>query len=177
MPKQFLKRLMPDHNKIRTHKSLQIFGTLLHDPNLWHLNRRSVAAGFGIGLFVACIPLPLHMLIAAALAIPLRANLPLAVTVVWFNNPFTMVPIYYFGYRLGAYLLGASGLPQASDFDPGIEWLMTEGWNILQPLLLGGILLGVVCGMAGYFAMRLLWRQHVVSRWRAKQRRWAGRKV
>lgn len=177
MPKQLLKRLMPDHDKIRTHKSLQIFGTLLHDPNLWHLNRRSVAAGFGIGLFVACTPLPMHMLIAAALAIPLRANLPLAVMAVWINNPFTMVPIYYLGYRLGAYLLGTSGLPRASDFDPGIQWLMTEGWDILQPLLLGGTLLGVVCGVAGYFAMRLLWRQHVVSRWRAKQRRWAQRKI
>lgn len=170
MPKKFIKRFMPDHNKIRTHKSLRIFGTLLHDPNLWHLNRRSVAAGIAIGLFVAFLPLPMHMLIAAALAIPLRANLPLAVGVVWVNNPFTMVPFYYLGYQLGAVLMGSAALPRETDLDPGIDWLLNEGWDILQPMLLGGVIVGLICAVLGYVGMRLLWRWHVVHRMRARQR-------
>ncbi len=162
---------MPDHHKIRTHKSMRVFGTLLHDPNLWHLNRRSVAGGFAIGLFVACIPLPLHMLIAAALAIPLRANLPLAVGVVWVNNPFTMVPIYYLCYRLGALLLDSSVEPSQTDLDPGIDWIMSEGWDILEPMFIGGVIAGLACALLGYAGMRLLWRCHVVHRMRLKQRR------
>jgi uncharacterized protein (DUF2062 family) len=170
MPKKFINRYMPDHNKIRTHKSLRIFGTLLHDPNLWHLNRRSVSAGIAIGLFVAFLPLPLHMLIAAALAIPLRANLPLAVAAVWINNPFTMVPLYYLGYHLGAVLMGSSAVPHTADLNPGIDWLFTEGWDILEPMLLGGLIVGLICALLGYVGVRLLWRWHVVHRLRARQR-------
>ncbi len=170
MPRKFIKRYMPDHNKIRAHKSLRIFGTLLHDPNLWHLNRRSVSAGIAIGLFVAFLPLPLHMLIAAALAIPLRANLPLAVGTVWINNPFTMVPFYYLGYHLGAGLMGSSAVPHAADFNPGIDWLLNEGWDILEPMMLGGLIVGLICALLGYVGVRLLWRWHVVHRLRARQR-------
>ena len=35
MPKKFLKKWMPDHDKVRKHPHLnKIFGTLLHDPTL-----------------------------------------------------------------------------------------------------------------------------------------------
>lgn len=170
MPKQFIKRFMPDHHKIRTHKSLRVFGTLLHDPNLWHLNRRSVAMGIAIGLFVAFIPLPMHMLIAAAMAIPLRANLPLAVGVVWVNNPFTLVPMYYFAYWLGARLIGSSVEPRQTDLDPGIDWLLNEGWDILEPMFIGGVLAGLASALLGYSCIRLLWRAHVVHQLRQKQR-------
>ena len=170
MPKHFIKRFMPDHNKIRTHKSLRIFGTLLHDPNLWHLNRRSVAMGTAIGLFVAFLPLPMHMLIAAALAIPLRANLPLAMGVVWVNNPFTIVPFYYFVYQLGATLLGREAPPRETDIDHGIDWLLNAGWDMLLPMMLGGVIVGMICALLGYVGMRLLWRCRVVRRLHVKQR-------
>ena len=58
MPKKLIKRYMPDHRQIREHKHLQLFGSLLHDPNLWHLNRRSAAGAFAVGLFVRLYPFP-----------------------------------------------------------------------------------------------------------------------
>jgi hypothetical protein len=46
-------KYMPSPESIKENKNLQFLGDKLHDPNLWHLNRRSVAAAFAVGLFVA----------------------------------------------------------------------------------------------------------------------------
>ena len=69
MAKEFIQKLLhkfiPDHDVIKQHKNLQFLGDKLHDPNLWHLNRRSVAMAFAVGLFGAWIPTPGQMAIAA----------------------------------------------------------------------------------------------------------------
>jgi uncharacterized protein len=77
MPKRLIKRLLPDYDVLRNHKHLQLFGTLLHDANLWHLNRHSASGAFAVGLFMAFIPLPFQMIFAAGAAILFRVNLPL----------------------------------------------------------------------------------------------------
>ena len=56
---------------------LSIFGSILHDANLWHLNRRSASGAFGIGLFFAFWPFPFQMILVVMMAIPLRVNIPL----------------------------------------------------------------------------------------------------
>jgi hypothetical protein len=96
MPRRLLRRYLPDHRRIREHRHLQFFGDRLHDPNLWHLNRRSVAGAMGVGVFVALLPTLGQMAVAAAAAIWLRVNLPLAVAMVWITNPLTMPPIFFF---------------------------------------------------------------------------------
>ncbi|NOX92117.1 MAG: DUF2062 domain-containing protein, partial [Gammaproteobacteria bacterium] len=74
MPKRIIKRFMPNPQMIRNHKHLQFLGTLLHDPNIFHLNRRSVSGAFSVGLFMAFVPIPLQMIFAAIGAIVLRVN-------------------------------------------------------------------------------------------------------
>ena len=74
MAKKLIRRYLPDPHKIRDHKHLRLFGTLLHDPNLWHLNRRSVSGAFAVGLFMAFVPMPFQMIPAAALAILLSTS-------------------------------------------------------------------------------------------------------
>jgi uncharacterized protein (DUF2062 family) len=81
--------------EIKGHKNLSFLGEKLHDPNLWHLNRRSVSAAFAIGLFAAWIPTPGQMVIAAIIALYFRANLPISVALVWITNPLTMPPMFY----------------------------------------------------------------------------------
>ena len=107
MPKKLIKKYMPDHETIRNHPHLnKIFGTLLHDPNLLHLNRRSVSMAFAVGLFMAFVPVPFQMVLAAAAAIIIRCNLPISVGLVWVSNPFTMPPLFYFCYLVGTWILG-----------------------------------------------------------------------
>ena len=106
MVKKHIKRFIPDTHKIRDHKHLKVFGKLLHDPNLWHLNRYSVATAFSVGLFFAFVPVPFQMVLAAGAAIMVRSNLPVSVVLVWFTNPLTMVPIFYFALKIVSLVVG-----------------------------------------------------------------------
>lgn len=169
MARQFLKRYLPDHQQIREHKHLRVFGERLHDPNLWHLNRRSVAGAMGIGVFVAFIPVPAQMILAAAAAIWLRVNLPLAVAMVWITNPITMPPIFYGTYKVGAWLLNMPAKPV--EFEPSLSWVLHETNALWWPLLLGSLAMGAVLGVAVYGAVRLAWRLYVIRKRRTRLRR------
>ncbi len=172
MPKKLIRRYLPDHHTVRDHKYLRFLGSLLHDPNLWHLNRRSVAGAFAVGLFVAFIPVPVQMVLAAVVAIFLRVNLPVAIALAWITNPLTAAPIYFFTYKLGAWMLGTE--PHAFAFEPTLHWFIDKLELIWKPLLLGSLVTGVVSAVVGYFSILLLWRLHIVSKLRDKRRRRAS---
>ena len=168
MPKKFLKRYLPDHDKIRRHETLnRLFGKLLHDPNLLHINRRSVSGAFFVGLSMAFVPVPFQMALAAGLAIYSRVNLPISVGLVWITNPLTMPPMYYFCYELGQLILG--GTLQDVHFELSIEWLQTVLGEIWQPFLLGSFIAGMVSASIGMITVRLLWRLQVVRRWQKRK--------
>lgn len=169
MPKKLIRRYMPDHHTIREHRHLRFFGTLLHDPNLWHLNRRSASGAFAVGLFTAFVPVPFQMLLAAAGAIAFRVNLPLSVALVWLTNPLTMAPMFYSTYRLGAWLLGLPSRGEGFHFELSYEWLVTELGAIWEPFLLGCFAAGTVSAVIGYLGIRGLWRLHLVKHYKARK--------
>jgi len=160
MPKKYIRKFLPDPHKIRDHNSLKIFGELLHDPNLWHLNRKSVASAFAVGLFCMWIPIPFQMVLAAAIAILVRSNLPISAALVWITNPLTMAPMFYFAYELGALMLNTPA--NQFSFEPSAEWLMNEMLVIWKPFLTGSFTLAIFSALAGFFTVRLLWRLHIV---------------
>jgi uncharacterized protein (DUF2062 family) len=167
MPRHLIKRYMPNPDSIREHKSLRFLGRLLHDPNLWHLNRHSVARAMGIGLFAALMPIPLQMLLAAILAIGVRANLPIGVSLVWLTNPLTMPPVFYCTYKIGAVLMGLP--PKHFPHSLSWEWISEQLNTLWQPFLLGSLVAGVVLGVAGYFLTMGYWRWWVGRQWRQRK--------
>ncbi|HHQ40957.1 MAG TPA: DUF2062 domain-containing protein [Chromatiales bacterium] len=173
MPKRFLRKHLPDHTTFRDHPHLARFGHRLHDPNLWHLNRRSVAGGFAAGLFMAWVPVPFQMVLAAAAAIALRVNLPIAVVTVWVTNPVTMPPLFYLAYKVGAMLLGTR-IDHVS-FELSWHWLTEELRLVWQPFLLGCLVMGTASAAGGYAAARGLWRWWVVRRHRRRLARGRAR--
>jgi uncharacterized protein (DUF2062 family) len=170
MPKKFLKRLMPDHRTIREHRHLRFLGTLLHDPNLWHLNRRSASGAVAVGLFIAWVPIPFQMLVAAIGAILFRVNLPLSSALVWITNPLTMPPMFYFAYLVGGWVLGGVSVDHIA-FELSLQWLTTELVLIWQPFLLGCFIMGTLSAAAGYLTIRGLWRLHLVKYYRTRKLR------
>ena len=169
MPKKFIRKHLPDPHKIREHKALKMFGTLLHEPNLWHLNRKSVSLAFSVGLFFAWVPVPFQMVLAAAIAILVHSNLPISVGLVWISNPFTMPPMFYFAYKFGAWMMGTPELE--FNFEPSFEWLETEMLAIWQPFLTGCFTLAILCSVIGFTSIRLAWRLSVVNYLKAKRER------
>lgn len=170
MPKKFLKRYLPEHRVFREHNRLRHFSARLHDPNIWHLNRRSVSWGMAVGTFLAFLPMFGQMFLAAAAAIYLRVNLPLTVACVWITNPFTAAPIFYFNYRVGTWILGEPSA--AFELQLSLEWLVDELSEIWQPLLLGCVVVGLIGAHLAFGLVRLAWRVHVIGQW---QRRHNGR--
>jgi uncharacterized protein (DUF2062 family) len=170
MPKKFIKKIMPDHKTIRDHKHMQFFGDLLHDPNLFHFNRRSASGAFAVGLFFAWVPVPFQMLLAAAAAIIFRVNLPLSVALVWLSNPVTMPPLFYGAYLLGAEVLGTEA--EEFEFELSWEWLSTSLGNIWEPFLLGCGVLAITSSILGYFAIRGLWRLHLIQHIKERRERY-----
>lgn len=166
MPRRFIKRLLPHHSEIKEHKYLKHLGEQLHDPNLWHLNRHSVSKAVAVGLFLMYVPVPFQMLLAALVAIWLRINLPIAVVLVWISNPFTMPPMFYAAYKLGAWITGHE--PQPIQFEISWEWLSTSLSGIWEPFLLGCFISASLLSIAGYFASQLLWRIITIRNWRRR---------
>ncbi|MFP3345629.1 DUF2062 domain-containing protein, partial [Halomonas sp. SIMBA_159] len=60
---------------------------------------------FAVGLFFAWMPIPFQMVASAAVAIPMRVNLPLSVSLVWLTNPLTMPVLFYLSYLVGCVVL------------------------------------------------------------------------
>jgi uncharacterized protein (DUF2062 family) len=177
MPKKLIKQFMPDHTKIRDHQHLRFFGSLLHDPNLWHMNRRSASGAFAVGLFMAFVPVPFQMLLAAAGAILFRVNLPLSVALVWITNPLTIPPMFYFSYRLGVWLLGAPTGQESFNFELSYDWLVNGLGAIWEPFLLGCFVAGSISALTGYLTIRGLWRLHLVRHYKARKERRKRREI
>lgn len=173
MPKRLLKSFMPNAARIREIKSLQSLGDWIYEPNLWHLNRYSASMAFFVGLFVAFIPIPGQMPVAALVALLVRCNLPLAVGLVWLTNPVTMPPLFYMAYRVGALILDVPAGQMA--FELSFDWLGSQLAYIWQPFLLGCLVCGLFFGSLGYFVISLLWRWRVSIQWTARKRRRANR--
>jgi hypothetical protein len=168
MSKQFFKRLLPDFTAVKGHPKLQFFGKLLQDPNLWYLNRRSLAGGAAVGLFMAFIPIPMQMVVAAATAIYFRVNLPLSVSLVWITNPVTMPPLFYIAYRIGASVLDIPADPSFS-FTLSSDWFLNALDRIWEPFLLGCLIMATLSALTGYLIVSLMWRLQVGRLWQERR--------
>ena len=159
-----LRKLIPGTHEIRRHTFLRrVFGRLLLDPDLWHLSRASVARAVSIGLFMAWVPVPFQMVLAAGAALVARCNLPVAVAMVWVSNPVTVAPLFYAAHKLGEWMLDRP--PGDFRIELSLRWLFEELGNVWEPLLLGCFVLGIASAIVGHILIRLAWRAHTMVSW------------
>ena len=118
------------------------------------INRRSVTRGVSIGLFWAFIPMPMQMLAVIATTPLFRFNVPIAITMVWLSNPFTMPPMYYMEYLTGNFILGQEGI---QNIELSLEWFKTNLSDIFIPLYVGTAFYSIVVSGAIYLLLNRLW--------------------
>lgn len=182
MPRKYFRKYLPHHATIRDHRHLRWARPLLKHPNLWHLNRHSVAGGVAAGLFGGLIPGPVQVLTAALLAIIFRVNLPVAVVTTFYTNPITWGPLILAAYGIGHWVMGGDGADfKEFQFDweqqPWSEFL-PQFWHWLLGLgetyLVGSLILASSLAVLGYVAVQLGWRLYLLAYLRRRQRRQAG---
>lgn len=169
MPRRFFKRFALKRHHFGKRWFLEPFDHLLHDQRLWGIRRRTIVPAFSLGLFVAFLPFPGHLLIGALAALALRVNIPVAALTTFASNPVTIGPMMYLAYRVGRDLLGMP--PRPINFDLSLTWLAETFVHIWQPLMLGCVLLGSLAALLGYIALDLLWRWSIADYLEARRQR------
>lgn len=139
------------------------------DSALWRFTRRSVPRAVALGLLVGILVPVAQFIVSALLALPTRANVPLAMLTTLITNPFTTPVIWALSYHVGAAMLrldAASGvgpidhLMQVTDGWALLEWLTSEG----RVLALGLLVVATISAALGYLASGLMWRWWVARR-------------
>ncbi|HEX6260628.1 MAG TPA: DUF2062 domain-containing protein [Woeseiaceae bacterium] len=169
MPRRFFRKFALKRDRFQGRWFLVPFDHLLHDTRLWGIRRRNVVPAFSLGLFIAFLPVPGHVLIAALTALALRINIPITALTTFASNPLTVGPMFFASYRVGLKLLSLQ--PQPFDFQLSLVWFGDKFVTIWQPLLLGSVLLGSIAALVGYIVLDLLWRASLADYLAAKRRR------
>lgn len=175
--KERFKKWLPKRHELQQHNSLRCFGPGLFNPQLWHLNRCSVAKGVAAGLLVAFIPLPIQMLSATLIAILLQGNIPIAIAITWISNPFTFLPITFFIYKIGQYITHDPTTYQlVQEFQwQGQSWkeisVQCLAWaqSLGKPFLVGLPIFSISAAILGYFLVHLIW--YAIVSWHSKKTR------
>ena len=168
MPRRFFRKFAVKRHELSEKWFLTPFRHMLHDHRLWGIRRKNVVPAVALGLFVAFMPLPGHYLLSALLALALRINIPIAVLTTFVSNPLTMGPIYYFCYKVGAFLLQVPERP--FEFEMTLDWLTEIFVSIWQPMLLGCVLVGAIAALVGYALLDALWR-YSIHDYKSRKRR------
>lgn len=162
MPRRFFKHLSRQRHHLRTRWFMKPFDFVFGDSAYWCLNRRNVTRAVALGFFIAFLPpfLP-HTLMALLGAIILRINIPVTLAAIFISNPFTMVPLYYAAYWSGCHLLGIQPLTSLPKANPD-DWLPAFHGPILEPFLLGCVILGLAAAVVVYIVLGASWHLSLV---------------
>jgi len=130
-----------------------------------------LARGIACGVFAGLFPFfGSQTLLALGLAIIFRGNKILAAVGPWISNPFTSVPIYAFNFHIGTWLLNDRSSPDLS-FE---SWQDVKelGLEIIWPLFVGCVAVGIVCAIISYFlGLWLILRIRTSQQTRHRKRR------
>jgi uncharacterized protein (DUF2062 family) len=168
----------PTRESLEHNKFLAPVAHRVLEPSLWRFTRRSVPRGVALGLLVGIFLLIPGVQIAGAalLALPFRANIPVAAAMTFLSNPATTPLILWLSVYIGNWMLGrsadASGFMTLVDHHATIgqwtAWLVSEA---APAMLLGLSIISVGAAIIGYVIADWFWRHRMGRKWQARKLR------
>ena len=140
-----------------------------------------LALGMALGVFTGMMPImPFQIALAVTLALFFKGSKITAAIGTWISNPFNWYLIYFYNYKLGAWILGLperkalfSGIKQAMQSGQGplviVSKILGAGGAFAAAFLLGGLILGLIFAPPAYFFFLRFFRY--VRQWRRQRRR------
>ncbi|WP_234029506.1 DUF2062 domain-containing protein [Erythrobacter sp. THAF29] len=166
-----IRKYMPTREEMARNRYLAPIAHRFLSPELWRFTRRSVPRGVALGLFSAFIIPVGQIFLAAFLALPSRANVPLAALVTFVTNPFTIAFWAVLANRVGNFILqidaATSGIANEQLKSGAWQWII-DAFEVAGVTVVGFFVLAVVSASIGYLIASAVWR-FVVARRRAKR--------
>lgn len=169
----WLKRKMPSREGMSRNRFLAPIAHRFSRSDLWSFNRRSVPRGVALGLFAAFIVPFGQIFLAAFLALPTRANVPVAALITFVTNPLTVPFWLVVANKVGGFVLkvdAVTGGTARAEIEAG-QW--DFGW-LLQTAgvtAFGFIVLSVLTASIGYLVSGWGWRWFIARKWMRRSSR------
>ena len=169
----WVSRNMPREETFQNNRFLRPIAHRVLRPELWRFHRRSVPRGVALGVLVGILVPVAQTVFAALLALPARANVPVAALTTFLTNPFTTPPIWIGAYWVGKWLLridaGTPGQPISTQLNSQaggwLRWLLSDA----APATAVGLVVIAVAGAAsGYLLAAFSWRFWIAHKWRQR---------
>ena len=170
----WMRKHMPEREAMARNRWLAPIAHRFLSPELWRFTRRSVPRGIALGLFCAFLVPVGQIFLAAFLALPARANVPLATLATFITNPFT-VPFWIaiakvvgeITLRIDPAAVAVASSELQGDSGSWVAWLFETAGVIA----FGFLVLAVATAVVGYVLSGFVWRLMVVRRRRRQLQR------
>jgi uncharacterized protein (DUF2062 family) len=154
-------RFLKHPRKLKTRPWMKWFARHFLDKRVWKPTQHTMAGGIGIGTFITLQLLPIQMPTATLLCALFRVNIPIALVLCWVSNPVTVPFLAALEYQIGKWFLSFYTSVPATPFPDHLPESFVEVWVVLREhapvMLIGGLVLGAICGVIGYIASWGVW--------------------
>ena len=172
----------PTRESLENVRWLRPFAHRILEPSLWRFTRRSVPRGVALGLLVGIfLMIPgLQIIGAAMLALPCRANVPIAVAMTFLSNPATTPFLLYLSLIVGNRFVHSSAdigtVTVMIDHGASLgEWARWLASSAAPALVVGLFVIAVVSASVGYLMSSCIWRAWTSHKWHLRERHRAER--
>ncbi len=171
---------MPTRDEMGKNRFLKPFAARVLRPDLWRFTRRSVPRGIALGMLAGFwVPVG-QIFVAALLALPVRANVPIAAATTFITNPLTYPFWVVVANKLGRFILRIDAMTVGaplnnqvrSEFGMWLSWLLREA----GVTAFGMVVLGILFASTGYLLASLGWRLRQGKKRRQRLRAYALRR-
>ena len=143
-----------------------------------------LALGMAFGTLTGMMPIiPFQSVVAITLAVLFKASKITAALGTWISNPLNWYFLYYYSYKLGAYILpvsrdNASFSSIMKSISAGEEGLVIAGkilhagGTMVGSFLIGGLIMGTVTAPLTYYVFLFIFKR--ISAWRKSKKKAAA---